>query len=230
MAAHAVSLHADVHRMTHNIVLLERQPQEYASRGYPGKRHQPRKADAGLGNHTSADKAWLQSGHLNNIVVEFLQARAIASSARWEFPIGYAGSGVDDDMWLDKTYLRQLICQIGAPDDSIAFIGSFSAPIPAGRPCPVSQTPRFFQPVGLGATGGNRHRHRPHDGRRDVLEVVPCSPPNRSIREIPAAPGDQRDGTGGRVKATNRSARMHSRRLRHQNGFSLRLLQAAHQD
>src|SRR5207244_7949948 len=35
---------------------------------------------------------WLRSGHLNNIVVEFFKPGASVASARWEFPIGYAGS------------------------------------------------------------------------------------------------------------------------------------------
>jgi hypothetical protein len=54
-------------------------------------------------------RTWLQSGHLMNVVVEFFKPGASTTSARWEFPIGYDGSGVDDDMWLDKNYLRQLI-------------------------------------------------------------------------------------------------------------------------
>jgi hypothetical protein len=60
-------------------------------------------------------KTWLQSGHLNNIVIEFFKPGASEASARWEFPIGYAGSGVTDDMWLDKNYLRQLIAKSTRP-------------------------------------------------------------------------------------------------------------------
>jgi hypothetical protein len=66
-------------------------------------------------------KAWLQSGHLNNIVVEFFKPAASASSARWEFPIGYTGSGVHDDMWLDKTYLRQLIAKSARPSTDCTY-------------------------------------------------------------------------------------------------------------
>ena len=60
-------------------------------------------------------QTWLQSGHLNNIVVEFFKTGASVASARWEFPIGYNGSGVDDDMWLDKAYLRQVIAKSARP-------------------------------------------------------------------------------------------------------------------
>jgi len=60
-------------------------------------------------------RTWLASGHLNNIVVEFFRPGASAASARWEFPVGYTGSGIDDDMWLDKVYLRQLIAKAARP-------------------------------------------------------------------------------------------------------------------
>jgi len=60
-------------------------------------------------------QTWLRSQHLNNIVVEFFRPGASAASARWEFPVGYTGSGVEDDMWLDKAYLRQLIAKAARP-------------------------------------------------------------------------------------------------------------------
>jgi len=60
-------------------------------------------------------RTWLESGHLNRIVVEFFKPGAAAASARWDFPVGYTGSGVDDDMWLDKAYLRQLIAKAARP-------------------------------------------------------------------------------------------------------------------
>ena len=66
-------------------------------------------------------RTWLQSGHLNNIVVEFFTPGASVSSARWEFPIGYAGTGVHDDMWLDKNYLRQLIAKSARPSTDCSY-------------------------------------------------------------------------------------------------------------
>ena len=66
-------------------------------------------------------RTWLQSGHLTNIVVEFFKAGASASSARWEFPIGYGGTGVHDDMWLDKNYLRQLIAKSARPSPDCTY-------------------------------------------------------------------------------------------------------------
>src|SRR5438132_9182267 len=47
---------------------------------------------------------WLHSGHLTDVVVEFYKPGATTAEARWEFPVAYTGSGVDDDIWLDKGY------------------------------------------------------------------------------------------------------------------------------
>jgi hypothetical protein len=69
----------------------------------------------------SGIRTWLGTGHLNNIVVEFYKPGASVAAARWEFPIGYAGSGVDDDMWLDKTYLRQLIAKSARPASDCTY-------------------------------------------------------------------------------------------------------------
>jgi hypothetical protein len=66
-------------------------------------------------------RTWLEEGHLNNIVVEFYKPGASITSARWEFPIGYTGSGVDDDMWLDKSYLRQLIAKSAPPTSDCIY-------------------------------------------------------------------------------------------------------------
>jgi Bacterial HORMA domain 2 len=60
-------------------------------------------------------KVWLTSGHLNSVVVEFYKPGSSVASARWDFPTGYEGSGVDDDMWMDKAYLRQLIAKSARP-------------------------------------------------------------------------------------------------------------------
>jgi hypothetical protein len=66
-------------------------------------------------------RAWLDSGHLNNIVVEFFKPGASEADARWDFPISYSGSGVDDDMWLDKNYLRQIIAKSKRPSRNCTY-------------------------------------------------------------------------------------------------------------
>jgi hypothetical protein len=66
-------------------------------------------------------RTWLQSGHLTNIIVEFFRPGATVASARWEFPIGYDGTGVHEDMWLDKSYLRQLIAKSARPSTDCSY-------------------------------------------------------------------------------------------------------------
>src|SRR5262245_37085040 len=56
-------------------------------------------------------RTWLTSRHLSSITIEFFRPGAAEVSARWDFPVDYTSSGVDDDMWLDKNYLRQLIAK-----------------------------------------------------------------------------------------------------------------------
>jgi hypothetical protein len=66
-------------------------------------------------------RSWLLSGHLNKIVVEFFKPGTSMASARWDIPIGYVGSGVDNDMWLDKAYLRQLIAKSARPTGDCTY-------------------------------------------------------------------------------------------------------------
>jgi hypothetical protein len=66
-------------------------------------------------------KAWLETGHLKSVVVEFYKPGSSDASARWDFPAGYEGSGADDDMWLDKAYLRQLIAKSARPTLDCAY-------------------------------------------------------------------------------------------------------------
>jgi hypothetical protein len=60
-------------------------------------------------------RAWLESGHLTAIIIEFFEPGASAITTRWDFPVTYTGSGVEDDMWTDKSYLRQLIAKAPRP-------------------------------------------------------------------------------------------------------------------
>lgn len=60
-------------------------------------------------------KRWLETGDLKNVTVEFFRPGSSIAAARWDFPAGYEGSGIDDDMWLDDNYLRQLIAKAARP-------------------------------------------------------------------------------------------------------------------
>jgi Bacterial HORMA domain 2 len=66
-------------------------------------------------------KTWLGTRHLNSVVVEFFKPGSSTAMARWDFPVEYTGSGVDDDMWLDKSYLRQLVAKAARPSSDCAY-------------------------------------------------------------------------------------------------------------
>ena len=60
-------------------------------------------------------RTWLESGHLQKIIIEFYRLGSGSAVARWDFPINYDGSGVDDDMWVDKEHLRRTISKADRP-------------------------------------------------------------------------------------------------------------------
>lgn len=66
-------------------------------------------------------RTWLATGHLTRIVVEFFKPGASIASARWDIPISYSGSGLEDDLWLDKAYLRQLIAKSARPSADCSY-------------------------------------------------------------------------------------------------------------
>lgn len=53
-----------------------------------------------------ASRTWLQSGHLQKIIIEFYKPGTTVALGRWDFPIRYDGNDVDE-MWVDKQFLRQ---------------------------------------------------------------------------------------------------------------------------
>jgi hypothetical protein len=56
-----------------------------------------------------AVRTWLRTGDLLEVVLEFYVPGQNVAAARWDFPISYDGSGVDDDMWVAKEFVRRTI-------------------------------------------------------------------------------------------------------------------------
>lgn len=56
-----------------------------------------------------AVRTWLRSEDLEKIVLEFYVPGKEDVVARWDFPISYDGSGVGDDMWVAKDFVRRTI-------------------------------------------------------------------------------------------------------------------------
>ena len=62
-----------------------------------------------------AVRTWLASGHLNGVTIEFYRPGSNRAERRWDFDITYGGSGVDDDMWVDRDHVRRTIEKAGSP-------------------------------------------------------------------------------------------------------------------
>ena len=61
-----------------------------------------------------AARTWLETGHLNSIVIEFYRPGSDVASARWDFPIRYDGNGADE-MWVDRMFFDDSIAKAKAP-------------------------------------------------------------------------------------------------------------------
>jgi hypothetical protein len=68
-----------------------------------------------------AVRTWLESGHLEMVTIEFHRPGSSELQLRWDFPIAYAGSGVDDDMWVDREHLQRTIEKVGRPPSGCTY-------------------------------------------------------------------------------------------------------------
>jgi hypothetical protein len=60
-----------------------------------------------------AARTWLRSGHLRELVLELYVPGSSKVAARIDIPIRYDGSGVSDDMWVDREHVRRTAAYIG---------------------------------------------------------------------------------------------------------------------
>lgn len=61
-----------------------------------------------------AARTWLETGHLESIVIEFYRPGHDIADARWDFPIRYDGNGVDE-MWIDRLFFEDSFAKAKAP-------------------------------------------------------------------------------------------------------------------
>lgn len=67
-----------------------------------------------------AARTWLESGHLESIVIEFYRPGCDIAAARWDFPIRYDGNGVDD-MWIDRLFFEDTFAKAKAPPAGCSY-------------------------------------------------------------------------------------------------------------
>ena len=56
----------------------------------------------------------MESGHLRSFVIEFYRPGAANVSARWDFPVRYDGTDIED-MWTDPDFLRETFAKTPPP-------------------------------------------------------------------------------------------------------------------
>lgn len=61
-----------------------------------------------------AARAWLETGDLKGIIIEFYHPDSSIAAARWDFPIRYDGNGVDE-MWVDREFFAESFSKAEAP-------------------------------------------------------------------------------------------------------------------
>ena len=66
-------------------------------------------------------QTWLQSGHLTCITIELFEIGSNRALARWDFPINYDGSGIDDDMWSDWDHLSRTLAKADPPPANCTY-------------------------------------------------------------------------------------------------------------
>lgn len=96
----------------------------------------------------NAAKTWMEGGYLYGVTIEFFRPDTERALHRWDFNITYDGSGVDDDMWVDRDHVRRTIAKVGKPPAGCIYRILLSAR--AGRPdCPGMARCAFKSTEGL---------------------------------------------------------------------------------
>jgi len=116
-----VHVHATAYTFAQNIIFLSDNFRNALREVIRENGLSPDKLMQDWGTIEDGIQTWLYSRHLQKIVVEFYKPGAVCVSARWDFPIGYVGFVVNDDMWPDKSYLRQLIAKSGRPTSDCTY-------------------------------------------------------------------------------------------------------------
>jgi len=77
-------------------------------------------ADAWSGWVRDAARAWMESGHLTKFVIEFYRAGETEAQGRWDFPIRYDGTDIDQ-MWVDRDFLADTIGKVSRPPSECTY-------------------------------------------------------------------------------------------------------------
>ncbi len=92
-----------------------------------------------------AARAWLESGHLTKIVIEFYIPGQNVVAARWDFPIRYDGNGTDE-MWIDREFFEGSLAKSKAPPPGSTYRVVLSHK--RGAPAVSGTADATFRPLG----------------------------------------------------------------------------------
>jgi len=67
-----------------------------------------------------AARAWMESGHLLAITIEFYWPDSDDALARWDFPVRYDGNGADN-MWIDRRFFEESVQKSKAPPSGCSY-------------------------------------------------------------------------------------------------------------
>jgi len=90
-----------------------------------------------------AAKYWMETGYLTGVTIEFFYPGGSRAQHRWDFDISYGGSGVDEDMWVDRDHIQRTIAKAGKPPAGCVYRIVLSC-LP-GRPDYPGMTPTQFK-------------------------------------------------------------------------------------
>lgn len=76
--------------------------------------------DAWSGWVDRAARTWLESGHLQAIIIEFYWPGSDEAVARWDFPIRYDGNDIDE-MWVDRMFFEDSFAKAKAPPSGCSY-------------------------------------------------------------------------------------------------------------
>lgn len=67
-----------------------------------------------------AARKLMESGHLTKLIIEFYVPGSDKACGRWDFPIRYDGTDIDD-MWVDTDYFRQSFAKAPRPPAGCSY-------------------------------------------------------------------------------------------------------------
>jgi hypothetical protein len=68
----------------------------------------------------AAARAWMEDGDLRAVIIEFYRPDDTHASARWDFPIRYDGTDIDQ-MWVDRDFFQDSFAKAAPPPGNCTY-------------------------------------------------------------------------------------------------------------